>query len=105
MPTKRVPQRSEDCLSDWVPPLPSTDQVEHLSPLFEGIPWGTYFYFTHGYIAPEGPFVIATTTHSVTFPCAVQYGDAAFGVQFHPEKSSDAGAQMMRNFVRIVKGA
>ena len=82
----------------------AADQVEHSSPLFEGIPWGTYFYFTHGYIAPEGPFVIATTTHSVIFPCAVQYGDAAFGVQFHPEKSSDAGAQMLRNFVRIVKG-
>lgn len=102
MPTKRVPQRSEDCLSDWVPPLPSADQVE--SPLFAGIPWGTYFYFTHSYVAPSGPFAIAETTHSVTFPCAVQYGETAFGVQFHPEKSSDAGAQLLRNFVRIAKG-
>ena len=74
-------------------------------PLFEGIPSGTYFYFTHGYIAPSGPFVVGETTHSVTFPSAVQYGEAAYGVQFHPEKSSDAGARLLQNFVSIVKGA
>ena len=34
------------------------------SPLFAGIPSGTYFYFTHSYIAPDGPFAIAHTTHS-----------------------------------------
>lgn len=64
-----------------------------------------HFYFTHGYVAPEGPFVIGETTHSTTFPSAVQYGDVAFGVQFHPEKSSDAGSRLLRNFVSIVKGA
>ena len=74
------------------------------SPLFAGIPSGTYFYFTHSYIAPDGPFAIAHTTHSVTFPCAVQKGNA-FGVQFHPEKSSDAGAAVLRNFVEIAKAA
>lgn len=104
-PTKRVPQRSEDCLSDWALPRPSADQVDESCPLFEGIPSGTYFYFTHGYIAPSGPFVVGETTHSVTFPSAVQYGEAAYGVQFHPEKSSDAGARLLQNFVSIVKGA
>lgn len=74
-------------------------------PLFAGIDPGEYFYFTHSYVAPNGPFVVAETTHSVTFPSAVQYGDVAFGVQFHPEKSSDVGAAVLRNFVNIVKGA
>ena len=71
-------------------------------PLFEGIDSGEYFYFTHSYIAPENDFAVAHTTHSVTFPCAVQKC-RAFGVQFHPEKSSDAGARVLRNFVQIAK--
>lgn len=74
-------------------------------PLFDGIPSGEYFYFTHSYIAPTGPFVVGETAHSVVFPSAVQYGERCFGVQFHPEKSSDAGAAVLRNFVRIVEGA
>lgn len=74
-------------------------------PLFDGIPSGEYFYFTHSYIAPTGPFVVGETAHSVAFPSVVQYGERCFGVQFHPEKSSDAGAAVLRNFVRIVEGA
>ncbi|HIS40714.1 MAG TPA: imidazole glycerol phosphate synthase subunit HisH [Candidatus Aphodovivens avistercoris] len=74
-------------------------------PLFEGIPAGEYFYFTHSYIVPDGPFAVGMTAHSVAFPSAVQYGKRCFGVQFHPEKSSDAGAAVLRNFVRIVEGA
>lgn len=79
---------------------------ESLSLLFEGIPTGEYFYFTHSYIAPDSRATIATTTHSVTFPCAAQVpGRAVFGVQFHPEKSSDAGAHVLANFVRLIKAA
>lgn len=74
-------------------------------PLLVGIKSGEYFYFTHGYLAPDTPCTIATTTHSVVFPSVVQYGDVAFGVQFHPEKSSDAGSVMLHNFVTMVKGA
>lgn len=71
-------------------------------PLLKGIKPGEYFYFTHSYIAPQSKATIATTTHSVTFPCVVQKGETVFGVQFHPEKSSDAGAQVMKNFVQLV---
>lgn len=70
-------------------------------PLFDGIAPGEYFYFTHSYIAPTGSHTIAETTHSVRFTSAVQYGERAFGVQFHPEKSSDAGARVLANFVTI----
>lgn len=112
-PAKRVPHEPNGPVdrscesglpSDWALPRPSADGSE-TCPLFDGIPTGTYFYFTHGFVAPSGPFVVGETTHSVTFPSAVQYGDVAFGVQFHPEKSSDAGARLLRNFVSIVKGA
>ncbi len=71
------------------------------NPLFSGIDDGSHFYFTHSYIAPDSTYTIATTTHSVTFPCAVQSGNT-FGVQFHPEKSSDVGMQLLENFVRLV---
>ena len=70
-------------------------------PLFDGIAPGEYFYFTHSYIAPTGPHTIAETTHSTRFTSAVQFGERAFGVQFHPEKSSDAGARVLANFVAI----
>lgn len=111
--TKRVPHEPNspaDCScepglpSDCTPTRPPADGFE-ACPLFEGIPSGTYFYFTHGFIAPSGPFVVGETAHSVTFPSTVRYGDVAFGVQFHPEKSSDAGARLLRNFVNLVKGA
>lgn len=78
--------------------------AEGRSPLLRGIEPGEYFYFTHSYIAPDTPCTQATTVHSVTFPSVVAYRDRAFGVQFHPEKSSDAGALILRNFIDIVKG-
>ena len=79
--------------------------VDYLSkrqnPLFEGIKDGEFFYFTHSYAAPHACEAIATTTHSITFPSAVQVGKNAFAVQFHPEKSSDAGLKLLANFVGL----
>ena len=74
-------------------------------PLLEGVAPGEFFYFTHSYVAPASEAAVAVTEHSVAFPSVVQIGEAAFGVQFHPEKSSDAGARVLRNFVRIAEGA
>ena len=71
-------------------------------PLLRGIDSGEFFYFTHSYAVPSTDADVAYTTHSVTFPSVVGRG-SAFGVQFHPEKSSDAGAQMIQNFVDYVR--
>ena len=76
-------------------------EQEFGSPLFNGINPGEFFYFTHSYFVPLCKQTIATTTHSLTFSSAVQIAPCAFGVQFHPEKSSDAGAKLLENFVRI----
>ncbi|WP_419064358.1 imidazole glycerol phosphate synthase subunit HisH [Ellagibacter isourolithinifaciens] len=81
-------------------PQPGSD-LAFACPLFDGIAPGEYFYFTHSFIAPTGSHTIAETTHSTRFTSAVQFGDRAFGVQFHPEKSSDAGARVLANFVAI----
>lgn len=69
-------------------------------PLLDGLDPGTFLYFTHSFAAPQGPADVAHTTHSATFPSVVSTGNA-FGVQFHPEKSSDAGARIIENFVRF----
>ena len=81
-------------------PQPGSD-LAFACPLFDGIAPGEYFYFTHSYIAPTGSHTVAETTHSTRFTSAVQFGECAFGVQFHPEKSSDAGARVLANFVAI----
>ena len=100
----KMPAQDETGLTYKIPHVGwnSVEFTEAANPLFAGIPQGEHFYFTHSYIAPESDATIATTTHSVTFPSAVQVGDRVFGVQFHPEKSSDAGARLLKNFVDLV---
>ncbi|MCQ5071809.1 imidazole glycerol phosphate synthase subunit HisH, partial [Adlercreutzia sp. DFI.6.23] len=84
------------------------NSVEFSEPnsLFDGIAPGEFFYFTHSFVAPPSVATIAETVHSVTFPCAVQVpGRPVFGVQFHPEKISDAGARLLANFATIARAA
>lgn len=64
--------------------------------LFRGIASGTPFYFVHSY-AVRAPDETARATYGGEFSAAVQRG-RIFGVQFHPEKSSVAGLQLLRNF-------
>ena len=75
-------------------------------PLFRGVPDGSWFYFTHSYRALPScaDDIIATTTHARRFVVAIQHGNA-FGVQFHPEKSSALGLKVLANFGRVVRGA
>jgi glutamine amidotransferase len=71
--------------------------------LFGQIPQGTDFYFVHSYaLAPDDPKdVCARTTYGAPFAAAVQRGHV-FGTQFHPEKSSKAGRQILKNFLDVV---
>lgn len=70
--------------------------------LFEGIPQSTDFYFVHGYALDpaDKADVCATTNYGVPLAAAVQKG-RVFGTQFHPEKSSRAGRQILKNFLTI----
>jgi glutamine amidotransferase len=78
----------------------SLAQTRH-STIVEGIPDGAQVYFTHSYVAPVTGDTVASTAHGEQFASVVQRGHVA-GVQFHPEKSSDIGLQILRNFVRMV---
>ena len=68
--------------------------------LLRGLDSGAQVYFTHSYAAPVTAECVAATTHANTFAAAVER-DNIFGVQFHPEKSGDAGLQILRNFLEI----
>ena len=68
--------------------------------LLRGLDGGAQVYFTHSYAAPVTADCIAETRHANTFAAAVER-DNIFGVQFHPEKSGDAGLQILRNFLEI----
>ena len=68
--------------------------------LFRGIPDGTYFYFVHSYAMPVNAHTIAQCNYGEPFTAAVQK-DNFFGVQFHPERSGAAGAQLLKNFLEM----
>ena len=68
--------------------------------LLEGLAPGSQAYFTHSFAAPVTPECVASTTHANTFASVVERGNV-FGVQFHPEKSGDAGLRILRNFLQV----
>lgn len=75
------------------------------STLFKGLDAGTRFYFVHSYAAQrwEGPpeAVLTWATHGVPFLAAVEQGPLS-ATQFHPEKSGDAGAAVLRNWIEAL---
>ena len=68
--------------------------------LFKGISHGTYFYFVHGYAVPVYEHTLASCEYGMAFSAAI-HKDNFYGVQFHPERSGDAGAQLLENFVSL----
>lgn len=79
----------------------NTLSLRRRSLLLDGL-GDTQVYFTHSYAAPVTEATVAETEHGVTFAAAVER-DNVFGVQFHPEKSSEAGLRVLRAFVEISK--
>ena len=68
--------------------------------LFRGIDDGAYFYFVHSYAMPVNAHTIAQCSYGEAFTAAVQK-ENFFGVQFHPERSGAAGAQLLKNFLEM----
>ena len=72
----------------------------HQNDLFKGIDAGSYFYFVHSFAVKPFAHTLATSEYGMAFSAAIQK-DNFFGVQFHPERSGDAGAQLLKNFVSL----
>jgi len=70
--------------------------------LFKGLPEESYVYFVHSYYlkAEDEEIVKATTEYSVNIHASVEKGNV-FACQFHPEKSSEVGLQILKNFVEL----
>jgi imidazole glycerol-phosphate synthase subunit HisH len=77
-------------------------RIRKREPLFAGVPDGAMVYFVHSYFpVPDDASVIAATTeHGIEFVSAIAV-DNIFGTQFHPEKSSKIGLQILRNFFAL----
>ena len=72
------------------------------SRLFKGITDSAYVYFVHSYYlkAADEAIVAATTEYSTHIHAAVEHGNI-FACQFHPEKSSAVGLQILKNFASL----
>ncbi len=70
------------------------------SSLFETITEGDYMYLVHSYYVPILPETIACSNYDGAYSVALQK-DNFYGVQFHPEKSSKAGQQLLKNFLNL----
>ncbi len=57
-----------------------------------------YVYFVHSYYVPVNPFTAAVTEYTVPFSAALRQNNF-FAVQFHPEKSAEAGERVLKNFI------
>ncbi|PHM74653.1 imidazole glycerol phosphate synthase subunit HisH [Xenorhabdus kozodoii] len=75
-------------------------QAQAGHPLFRYIADNARFYFVHSYALPVGEYTIAQTEYGNTFSSAIAK-DNFFGVQFHPERSGAAGAQLLKNFLEM----
>ena len=68
--------------------------------LFKNIPEKSYIYLVHSFYAPIGSETIAKSEYDVEYSAALQK-ENFYGVQFHPEKSSDVGSEILNNFLNI----
>jgi len=73
-------------------------EIRNGSRLLANLPSRPFVYFAHSYYLPEHSIAAATCNYGVRYTAAIEDGNV-FGVQFHPEKSSSVGLQIVRNFV------
>ena len=75
-------------------------KVEKETALFDGIKDGSFFYFVHSFSAPVSTYTLASCDYGQAFSASIGK-DNFYGVQFHPERSGEAGAQLLNNFINM----
>ena len=69
-------------------------------PVFKGINVDDYFYFVHSFAAPISEYTAASCKYGTEFSAAVTK-DNFIGCQFHPERSSELGSKIIKNFLEL----
>jgi imidazole glycerol phosphate synthase glutamine amidotransferase subunit len=91
--------------------LPASVKLPHMgwnqlarkkdSRLLAGIEPNSFFYFAHSFAVTDSDFAAcASCTHGAEFAAVIEHNNI-YAVQFHPEKSGDAGARLLQNFLRL----
>ena len=109
-------ENNTDCLGIFDEPVklfkPNTDNALKVpkigwnnlynlqSPLMEGIAENSYCYFVHSYYVPLSEHTIATANYIQPYSAAIHKGNF-YGVQFHAEKSSKTGENILKNFLNL----
>lgn len=77
-------------------------QIKDMSKLLKGVKDQSWVYFVHSYrtVPKDSKLVVATSDYGVSIPAMIE-NDNLIGVQFHPEKSGDVGATIIKNFIEI----
>ena len=76
--------------------------TKNKSEIFEGLSENTNFYFNHSFVmnSIDKNFITSTSNYEINFISSVKK-DNIYGVQFHPEKSSDSGIKIIKNFLDL----
>lgn len=69
-------------------------------PLIEGVADRSYAYFVHSFVCPDGEATLARADYGTVVPAVVRNGNR-WGCQFHPERSAETGARILKNFLEL----
>ena len=75
-------------------------QIVRDDPLLAGLGDESWAYFVHGFLCPDGPAALARADYGDPVPAVVRAANR-WGCQFHPERSSETGARILRNFLEL----
>jgi len=90
--------------SEFIVPHMGWNSISHCrGPLLEHIGQLQDVYFVHSYYAPVNSVTVASCSYGADFTAISHYKNF-YGMQFHPEKSGLAGAQLIKNFIEVVNG-